>query len=93
MRAIDTNLLARYIVRDDDVQTIVAEQTIAAGVLVVPTVLLEFAWLLESRYDFPRAAVKEALQVIIDLDSVHLIDPAGVGWAITASPRAPTSPT
>ena len=43
MRAVDTNVLARYYLRDDAVQARVADRILSAGDVFVPkTVMLEF---------------------------------------------------
>jgi predicted nucleic-acid-binding protein len=63
MPALDTNVLVRYIVRDDDAQLHAAQtlirQCVASGqALFVPvTVLLELEWVLRSRYGFGKQEV------------------------------------
>lgn len=48
MRAVDTNVLARYYLRDDPVQSPLAASLLAAGDVFVPkTVVLELAWVLQ----------------------------------------------
>lgn len=83
MRAIDTNVLARYLLNDDNQQSDIVASTIAAGVFVPVTVLLELCWLLQSRYRQPRDAVAESLAGIIDLPSVTVADAPLLRWALT----------
>lgn len=83
MRAIDTNVLARYLLDDDKKQSDIAASTIAAGVFVPATVLLELAWLLQSRYRQSREVVADALAGIIDLPSVSVVDAPLLRWVLT----------
>lgn len=60
MPALDTNVLVRYLVEDDEAQLAAAQQLIALCVrqglaLFVPiTVVLELEWVLRSRYGFGK---------------------------------------
>ena len=74
MRAIDTNVLARFLLDDDPVQSPVAASVIAGGVAVTHTVIVELTWLLLSRYRQPRTVVAAALREVIDLPSVTVQD-------------------
>lgn len=82
MRAIDTNIVARYLLADDADQHRTASEIMAAGVFISTTVLLEIGWLLQSRYLFPRTSIARLLAGIVDLPSVSVADPAAVTWAI-----------
>jgi predicted nucleic-acid-binding protein len=55
MRAVDTNVLVRVIVRDDDAQVDAAEAFILNGAWVSQVVLAEAAWVLTSNHGFSRA--------------------------------------
>ena len=63
MPALDTNVLARYIVRDDTVQLAAAKRLISRCVaegstLFVPvTVVLELEWVLRSSFEFGKNIV------------------------------------
>jgi predicted nucleic-acid-binding protein len=82
VRAIDTNVAARYILADDPRQAAVAAEVIAGGVHVSITVLLELGWLLGSRFALSRDTIAKVLADFIDLDGVHVENAPGVGWAI-----------
>lgn len=82
MRAIDTNVLARYILNDDDRQSAVARAILADDTIIPLTVMLETSWLLLSRYRLPRATVAAALLAVIDLPSAHITDEERVRWAL-----------
>lgn len=68
MNALDTNVLIRLLVADDDVQAARvkkllerAERSGESFLISIP-VLLETIWVLESSYDCPRATVLDALE-------------------------------
>ncbi len=67
MRAVDTNILVRFLVRDDPVQADLVYQLFkkaeqARSCLFVPlTVMLELIWVLESAYSVGRTEIIEAI--------------------------------
>jgi predicted nucleic acid-binding protein len=73
MRAIDTNVVVRFLTRDDEAQWRTAHDLIEGEeVMLGVTVLLEAAWVLRSRYGYDRARVYEALERFVGLPSVRL---------------------
>ena len=75
MRAVDTNILARYYLRDDAVQGRVAAGILVAGDVFVPkTVVFELEWVL--RYVAEQSAVKviECLKHLMALPGVTVED-------------------
>jgi predicted nucleic-acid-binding protein len=82
VRSIDTNILARFLVRDDPVQTGIVDTVMGSEVLLTATVLLETAWLLASRYRQSRSGVAKALTEVIRMNNVTVIDEARLLWAI-----------
>lgn len=82
VRAVDTNVLARFILRDDPVQSPIAERTLIDGAYVPLTVLLETAWLLRSRFGFSREETGNALRIILRLANVDISARDLVEWAI-----------
>jgi predicted nucleic-acid-binding protein len=71
MKGIDTNILVRYLVRDDDKQAKIASacirKIIASGeaCFVNVIVLCELVWVLESAYGFRRREIAEVLEKIL----------------------------
>ena len=71
MLGLDTNVLVRFLVRDDEVQFEKArkliKREIAAGrrVFVSQLVLLESAWVLRSRYGLPKNLIIEAISGLL----------------------------
>jgi len=82
VKAVDTNILARYIVRDDARQSAIAEAILAEGVYLPVTVLLETAWLLGSRYGMERADVAATLADLLQLPGIVCEDTEWIAWAI-----------
>lgn len=82
LKAVDTNILARYLMRDDPVQTPQADAVMAQPSFVSDTVLLETAWLLASRYRVRRADLAASLHDVVRLPAVHVGEKDMVLWAI-----------
>lgn len=83
MNAIDTNLLVRYLVRDDIRQYERAGGVIeGAPFLLLTTVLLETEWVLRYTYDYAALKVSEALEAVAALPTVVLEAPDTVALAL-----------
>ena len=83
MRAVDTNVLVRFLTADDPRQAKVARKIIAAGdVFVSTTVVLETEWVLRAGYDFAPADVCAALRALGGLPGVTFEEPAEVAQAL-----------
>lgn len=82
VRAVDTNVLARFLARDDMAQTAVADQVMQGGSYISLTVLLETVWLLASRYGQSREAICDSLAEVVQLPTVTTPDTMLVMWAI-----------
>jgi predicted nucleic-acid-binding protein len=71
MAALDTNVLVRYLVQDDDKQSALAKKLIRAAVrsgetLYIPiTVLLELEWVLRSNFGFDKQQVTTILSSLL----------------------------
>jgi predicted nucleic-acid-binding protein len=71
MIGLDTNLLVRYLVRDDQVQFDRVRVEIEAAVnrdeplMINAIVLCEVVWVLGSAYDYSRAEIADALEHIL----------------------------
>ena len=73
MKAIDTNIIVRFLTGENHPQTEIARDVIAAQqVFVCDTVLLESAWVLRSAYGFAQADIIRALRAFAGLDNVTL---------------------
>lgn len=77
MRAIDTNVVVRFLTGDDPAQHERAGKLIGAGgIFIATTVLLEAEWVLRGAYGFPAARIVEALRGLAGLPGVTLEDAA-----------------
>jgi predicted nucleic-acid-binding protein len=75
VRAVDTNILARFYLRDDAVQGRIAAGVLSAGDVFVPkTVVLELEWVLRYVADQPGNKVIECLAHLIALPGVKVED-------------------
>ena len=78
MIGIDTNVLVRYLVRDDEVQftkalALIRRET-AAGrrILISLVVLLETEWVLRSRYRLRKDDIRAAISGLLDTSDFDL---------------------
>ena len=74
MRAIDTNVLVRLIVRDEAAQFEKAEAFVAQGAWVSQLVLAETVWVLESVYGFDRVQIATLVGMLVEHDRLTLQD-------------------
>ncbi len=84
MKAVDTNVLARFMLDDDPVQSPLARDLVEAGVFVPLTVLLELGWLLQSRYGLAREHLAASLLDLFDVPGIMLDDDRAVRAAVAA---------
>jgi len=80
--AVDTNVIVRLIISDDQDQRRTAEGRMAEGFFVSHTVLMEVEWVLRSSYRLTRSAINGALNALLDLDEIHTPKLASVLWAL-----------
>ncbi len=75
MRAVDTNILARFYLRDDPVQGRIAAGVLSAGDVFIPkTVILELEWVLRYVADQSESKVIECLEHLIALPGITVED-------------------
>ena len=74
MRAVDTNVLVRLIVRDDADQVARAEAFVAQGAWVSVPVLVEAVWVLKSVYGLSRRRIGTVLDMLVEHDRLTLQD-------------------
>ena len=83
MRAVDTNVLVRYYLRDDPAQARLAEKILAAGDVFVPkTVVLELEWVLRSVAEQPADKVADCLAHLSALPGITVEDHEQVETAL-----------
>ncbi len=82
VRAVDTNILARWLLGDDPVDTTLALQVLSEPVHVSLTVLTELGRVLEKALRIPRPIVGSMLEKVIDLEHAQVDKHPSVHWAI-----------
>jgi predicted nucleic-acid-binding protein len=74
MRAVDTNVVVRAIVRDDPDQTAAADAFIGGGAWVSLLVLMETAWVLRSVYNRTAAQIAAGIELLLDHETIVVQD-------------------
>jgi predicted nucleic-acid-binding protein len=82
MRAVDTNLLVRLLVRDDPAQVLLAETFVAGGAWVSHLVLAETVWVLDAVHERSQAQVAAAIELLLNHEHFALQDPEVVAQAL-----------
>jgi predicted nucleic-acid-binding protein len=90
MIALDTNVLIRLVLQDDERQARTAEQVVtrarrAHGALFVSDIVLcEFVWVLTRRVGLARAEIADALEQVLRTELVVVSDAASIEAALDA---------
>ena len=75
MRAVDTNVLARFYLRDDTAQWRIAARILSAGDVFLPkTVIRELEWVLRYVAEQPAGKVIECLAHLLGLPGITVED-------------------
>jgi predicted nucleic-acid-binding protein len=74
MRAVDTNVLVRLIVRDNPKQVEAAEAFISKGAWVSHLVLVETTWVLESVYELHSELIALAVEMLLNHEHLTVQD-------------------
>ena len=74
MRAIDTNVLVRLLVRDDARQVAKSEAFVKGGAWVSHLVLAKTLWVLDAVYDRSNAQLDDAVEKLLIHDDLVLQD-------------------
>jgi predicted nucleic-acid-binding protein len=82
MRAVDTNLLVRLLVRDDVQQVSLAEKFIAKGAWVSHLVLAETLWVLDAVYERTPEHISLAVERLLAHAALTLQDADAVAAAL-----------
>lgn len=90
MRAVDTNVLVRLVIRDDAKQAGVAETFVADGVWVSQLVLAETMWVLRANYAFDAAGIAGTVEMLLNKKEVFLENADVVAAALDHFRRRPS---
>jgi len=89
MRAADTNVLVRLLVRDDPQQVRDAQAFVSGGVWISHLVLAEAAWVLATVYRLDASAIIDGLEMLLSDQDFVLQDPDTVTAAVRLFRAAP----
>lgn len=89
MRAIDSNVLVRLIVRDDPQQVRSAETFVMSGAWVSHLVLAETMWVLDAVYERSSEQIASALDLLLNHEHLSLQDADVVGAALEQFRKRP----
>ena len=81
-RAIDTNVVVRWLLGDDPEQSILANAIVADGAFVPLTVALEVEWVLRSVFNLPRSAIADALERMLSIETLVVDQGDALFWAL-----------
>ena len=90
MRAADTNVLVRLLVRDDPAQVVKAETFIENGAWVSHVVLIETLWVLDAVYARTAKQIAKAIELLLNHNTLTLQDADVVAAALTSFQRRPS---
>lgn len=90
MRAVDTNVLVRLLVRDDAEQAALADEYIAPGAWVSLLVLLETVWVLSVRYERSGAQLARTVELLLDHETLVIHEPEVVKRAVARFREKPS---
>lgn len=74
MDAVDTNVLVRLVVRDDDAQFRLAQEFVARGVWVSHLVLAETTWVLRDSYGMSHDEIADVLERFLEQEQFTIQD-------------------
>jgi predicted nucleic-acid-binding protein len=89
MRAVDTNVLMRLIMRDDPKQVVIAEEFLGRTAWASHVVVAEVAWSLESNYGMDARGIASAIELLLDHPSLAVQKSDVVRAAVDGFRRKP----
>lgn len=89
MRAVDTNVLVRLILRDDEQQFTNAASFVERGAWASHVVLAEVTWVLRSVYRLEDSAIALAIDMLLTQENLTLQDADVVAAALDRYRRKP----
>ena len=89
MRAVDTNVLVRLLVRDDPKQLTAAEDFIAPGAWVSHLVLAETLWVLDAVYERTAEQIANAVERLLNHKQLTIQDAETISNALEQFKKRP----
>ena len=97
MPAVDTNVLVRLLMRDDEAQLASAQRLVRSslrtgeGLFVPVTVALELEWVLRSRFGLDKTAVLHTFSQLLSTVELRFDAAAAIEWALRQYKEAATN--
>lgn len=82
MKSLDTNVLARWLLRDDAAQAAAADAIMDGPIEITPTVIVELGWVLESIGGMTREQLSRAILSILSIEDAVFADRDRLRWAV-----------
>ncbi len=82
IRSIDTNVLVRLLIEEDEAHRAIAETAIFDGCILIATVLQEAVWVWTSRYRLSSSEIVPQLMDLLDAPPVRCPDRKAITWAL-----------
>lgn len=82
MKAVDTNIILRFLTLDDPDQASLATDCIRGGVYISHGVLMETEWALRSGYQWEAARINSELADLIAMECVEVDRADALRWAL-----------
>ena len=89
MRAVDTNVLVRLFAQDDEEQVAAAAEFVRGGAWVSHVVLVETVWVLVSVYSVRPEGVADAIEHLLDHESLVVQEGDVVRGAVSLFRKRP----
>ena len=81
MRSVDTNVIVRWLLRDDPVQAAAADSAMNAPIEITHTVFLELGWVLTTVGRMSREQFADAMVAILSIDDATIEKRKLLLWA------------
>ena len=82
MIAVDTCILARWVMRDDPAQAEIADAVLAEPFYLGIGVLVELSWVLGSVGKMPRSQIARTFATLLGLPTAYVQNEVHVRWAV-----------
>jgi predicted nucleic-acid-binding protein len=82
MKAVDTNVILRFLTVDDSRQSHAATEQIRSGVFVPHSVLMEAEWVLRSGYGWSPERINGELSDLVAMQCVEVDQIDAIHWAL-----------
>lgn len=83
LQALDTSVLARFLLGDDSRQFKIAVGLVSEPFWVPQTVLLELGWVLFKALGLPRETVAAMIEQLVRLETGQIENAVGIEWALS----------